>query len=202
VGEGFNIKLIAALPALLLALSCAESGGTVMVDVEYNLTCPDDTAVGCGSLAPETCLGSVGQRAIVGARGETSCTGEPIVASCEAVNRPDGLTVVFLEANIGNEFAFELAGATVDDDGQGGGQTVCNVTITEDGAVYDLGGCGTEEPSMEQPCQLSNVSAEGGEVVFDLECKSLINRASTNGFDVGAVGGGPTTIRFSNCSGF
>ena len=202
MGQGINIRVVATLPLLLLALSCAESGGTVLVDVEYNLTCPDDTAVGCGSLASDTCLGSVGQHAIIGARGETSCTGDPIVASCEAVERPNGLTVIFLEANIGSDFAFELQGATIDSGGNGTEQTACNVTITEDGAAYDLGGCGTEAPSMEQPCQLSNISTEGGEVVFDLECKSLISRTTTNGFDVGALGGGPTTIRFSNCSGF
>ena len=57
--------------------------------------------------------------------------------------------------------------------GAGANDDWYDVTITEDGAVYDLGGCGTEEPSMEQPCQLSNVSAEGGEVVFDPEIGDL-----------------------------
>ena len=78
------------------------------------------------------------------------------------------------------------------------------LTITEDGAVYggeQAGTCGTEEPSMEQPCRLSNITTGGGAVEFDLECESLIS-AAVAGFDVGAIGPGPTTIRFENCTGF
>ena len=51
---------------------------------------------------------------------------------------------------------------------------------------------------MQQPCQLSDVSVEGSEVSFDVECDSL----PSLGYGVGAVGGGPTTIRFANCIGF
>lgn len=186
----------------LFAVSCADSGGPVTVDAEWNLTCPDDSGVGCGSLAPETCLGGVGDRAIIGSRGDTSCTGDPIIASCEAVERTNGLRVVFLEANIGDSFAFELRGATVDADDGSVQESACNITIIEDGLPYDVGTCGDAAPSIEQPCQLSNVLAQGGEVSFELECKSLISSTSGNGFDVGALGGGPTTIRFANCVGF
>lgn len=188
--------------AALLAASCADSGSTARVDAEWNLTCPPGDEVDCGSLAPETCLGDVGQRAIIGARGETSCTGDPIIAACEAVERPSGLRVVFLEASVGSDFAFELTGATVDPGDGSMQQTACNVTIIEDGLAYDVGTCGEDPPSMEQPCQLSNISTEGGEVVFDLECDALLSSVTGNGFDVGAVGGGPTQIRFSNCDGF
>ena len=55
---------------------------------------------------------------------------------------------------------------------------------------------------MQQPCQLSNVSVEGGDVVFDLECDAVLSDTTGLAFDVGAVGGGPTTIRFANCTGF
>jgi hypothetical protein len=55
---------------------------------------------------------------------------------------------------------------------------------------------------MEQPCQLSNVSVEGSEVVFDLLCDTLLSSTTGLAFNVGAVGGGPTTIRFANCVGF
>jgi hypothetical protein len=185
----------------VLVLSCAESGGPVLVDAEWNLTCPADTEVGCGALAPKSCLGTVGQRAIVGEHREPTCTGDPIIAICEAVQRADGTRIVTLEANVGDEFAFELRGATVDTDG-GVEQTGCNVTIIEDGLRYDIGACGTEPPSMLQPCQLSDVSVEGSDVVFGLECDSLVSSGSAQAFDVGAVGGGPTTIRLSNCVGF
>ena len=190
------------LGALLLA-SCADSG-TVMVDAEWNLTCPDGGAFGCGSLAPETCLGNVGNRAIIGARGDMSCTGDPIIVSCEAVHRTDGRTVFFLKANINDRFALELAGASVDAGDGSAEASGCFVRILENQAEYGglvTGGCGTDAPSLEQPCQLSNISTGGGEVVFDLECRSLRSSTTGNAFDVGALGGGPTTIRFANCIG-
>jgi hypothetical protein len=184
----------------VLALSCADSGGPVLVDAQWNLTCPADTGVGCGALAPQTCLGTVGQRAIVGEHRQELC-GYPIVAICEAVQRADGTRIVTLEANIANTFAFELRGATIDAEGVVE-QTACNVAIIEDGLPYDIGACGTEPPSMQQPCQLSNVSVAGSEVSFEVECDSLLSSTTGQGFDVGAVGGGPATIRFANCVGF
>jgi hypothetical protein len=185
----------------VLALSCADSGGPVLVDAQWNLTCPADTGVGCGALAPQTCLGTVGQRAIVGEHRQPACTGDPIVAVCEAVQRADGTSIVTLEANIANTFAFELRGATIDADGVVE-RTACNVAIIEDQVSYDIGACGVDPPSMEQPCQLSDVSTEGNDLVFGLECRSLISSTTGAGFDVGAVGGVPTTIRFANCVGF
>ena len=185
----------------VLALSCADSGGPVLVDAQWNLTCPADTGVDCGALAPQTCLGTGGQRAIVGEHRQPACTGDPIVAICEAVQRADGTRIVTLEANIANTFAFELRGATIDAEGVVE-QTACNVAIIEDQLSYDIGGCGQVAPSMEQPCELSDVSVEGNEVSFGLECRSLISSTTEAGFDVGAVSGVPTTIRFANCIGF
>jgi len=185
----------------LLALSCADSGGPVTVDAQWNLTCPSGGAVGCGALAENTCLGSVGQRALVGEYRQTACTGDQIIAICEALERSDGKKVVTLEASVGGDFGFELSGATIDADDGSLQAAGCNVTIIEDGLPYDLGRCGGEPPSMEQPCQLSGISVEGHGIRFDLLCDSLLNRISELGFDVGAVGGGPTTIRFDNCAG-
>ena len=196
-----RISRLLCLLAALFALSCAESGGTVSVDAMYNLTCPDGSAVGCGSLAPDTCLGPVGQRSIVGSRGETTCTGEVLDVRCEALERPDGRTFVALEAYVGDQFAFTLDAIL----GNGSVEDTCQVTIVEDGADYGgrvTGACGSASPSVDQPCQIANVSTEGGEVVFDLQCQSLLSSISALGFDVGAVGGGPTTIRFSTCTGF
>jgi hypothetical protein len=192
------------LPALLL--SCAESGGSVVVDAQWNLSCPSGGGAGCGSLADETCLGDGGQREIVGEHRQTACTGQAIIAICEAVHRTDGTRSVTLEANIADDFAFELRGATIDTDNGIVESPSCVVTIIEDGVAYGgaqmLGGCGEEEPSIEQPCQLSKISTEGNEVVFDLRCESLLSSVTTLAFDVGAVGGGATTIRFANCIGF
>jgi hypothetical protein len=184
----------------LLALSCADGTAPVAVDAQWNLTCPADTEVGCGALAPETCLGSVGQRTIEGEYREISCMGDPIIAICESVERADGTTFIGLEANVGNDFAFELS-AIVNRNDTSVGPTSCDVTIIEDQLPYDIGTCGQDPPSMEQPCQLTNVSTVGGEVSFSLQCVSLLSSTSSLGFDVGAVGGGPTTIRFQNCTG-
>ena len=181
----------------LLALSCADSGGSVVVDAQWNLSCPSSGA-DCGSMSPLTCLGAGGQREIVGGHRQTACTGDPIIAICEAVERSDG-RFISIVANVGDKFAFEL-GAKIVSDGSVE-ESSCNVTIIEDEVPYDVGTCGDEEPSMAQPCQLSNVSTEG-EVVFDLECRSLFSSVTDTAFDVGAVGGGPTTIRFANCTGF
>ena len=188
------------LPAL--ALSCAESGGPVYVDAQWNLTCPADSAVDCPGESTKSCLGTAGQRAIVGEHRQPACTGDPIIAICEAVQRADGTRIVSLQAEVGNAYTFELRGATIDSGDGIVEQTACNVTIIEDGLPYDIGACGTEPPSMQQPCQLSNVSVEGSEVSFDVECDSLLSSTTGQGFDVGAVGGGPATIRFANCVGF
>ena len=182
-------------------MSCAGSGGPVSVDAEWNLTCPADSAVECGSLAQKTCLGSVGQRAIVAENGQTACTGDPVQVICEVVERANGSRTVTLKANVGSEFSLELLGATVDTGGVVE-QTACNVTIFEDGLAYDTGACGTDPPSMEQPCQLSNVSVEGSEVAFDLQCRSLLSGVTLMGFDVGAVGGGPASVHFMSCLAF
>jgi hypothetical protein len=183
----------------LLALSCAEGTSPVTVDAQWNLTCPADSEVGCGALAPETCLGPIGQRTIAGEFREISCTGDPIIAVCNSVERADGTTFIELEANVGNDFAFELTAIVNRNDDSVG--ATCDVTIVEDQLPYDVGACGREPPSMDQPCQLTNISTDGAEVSFDLQCASLLSSTSSLGFDVGAVGGGPTTIRFQNCTG-
>ncbi|MGB8222265.1 MAG: hypothetical protein WCF10_06745 [Polyangiales bacterium] len=202
MGLGIQTTRLIGVALALLALSCADSGGPVTVDAQWNLSCPTDGVVGCGALAPETCLGSVGQRAIVGEYRQTACTGDPIVASCDAVERPDGTLVVTLDADVGGEFAFKLDRATVDiSNGSVVQPSACNVTIIEDGLQYDIGACGGEPPSIAQPCQLSSVSVQGRDISFDLQCNSLLSSVTGLAFDVGAVGGGPTTIRFGNCTG-
>lgn len=196
-----NIGRIACLSTALLAFSCAESSGTVSVDAQYNLTCPDGSSAGCGALALDTCLGPVGQRSIVGSEGDTTCTGDRLSIACEAVDRPDGRRFVALEAFVGNDFAFMLDVIL----GNGLVEDTCHVTIAEDGADYGgrvTGTCGTEPPSVDQPCQLTNVSTVGGGVEFDLECEALLSDTSGLGFDVGAVGGGPARIQFGTCAGF
>ena len=179
-----------------LVVSCAQDEGPAAVVADWNLSCPDPDVVGCGSLATETCLGQGGRRTIAGADGDSSCDGEgSLVVACDALKWSDGRTSIALEATV-EDFAFELDailnGESLDDH--------CNVTIVEDGLDYGFGSCGTEELSMEQPCRLSNVSADGGEVAFELECAPVVSSVGV-GFDLGAVGGGPTTIRFTNCDG-
>lgn len=201
-----NTSRLACLLLSVLALSCAQDGGPALVDAQWNLTCPADSEVDCGSRAPETCLGSVGQRTILGEHGELACTGDAILAVCESVDRTDGTRNISIEVNVDRgggslpRFAFELGARvnTADDS-----VVSCNVTIIEDEVPYDIGGCGEEPPSMAQSCQLSSVVTGNGEVSFAIECKSLLSSVTdTFGFDVGAVGGGPTTIQFANCRGF
>lgn len=206
-----KVSRLSCLLVSMLVLSCADTDNTVRVSAEWNLSCPADTDVDCGSFAdPPTCLredeeGVVGPgwRSIVGSSGDSACTGDNIFASCEVVEQQNGATLVFLEADAGDDFAFQLRGARVDLDDGSMPESACYVTITEDGATYGgmvTGVCGTDEPSMQQPCQLSNITVGGGVVEFDLECESLIS-AAVAGFDVGAIGPGPTTIRFENCTG-
>jgi hypothetical protein len=185
----------------VLLLSCADGGGSVTVDARWNLTCPSGGQVGCGAPAPETCLNDgtgVNERAIVGEHGQMTCTGEPIITTCEAIDRSNG-TSFRLEANVGDEFAFELGAVIGTDDGSVV-QSTCNVKIIEDQLPYDIGPCGTEPPSVEQPCQLSNITLDGGDITFDLRCESLLSSTTGLGFDVGATGGGATTIHFANCT--
>jgi hypothetical protein len=196
--------MFALLPGVLL--SCAESGGPVSADAQWNLTCPADGAVGCPGAPAETCLGVGGlrgPRAIVGTHGEPACTGDPIIAFCEAVQDADGTRIVTLEANVDDYFAFELH-AEISETGEGP-VTECDVTIIENQTAYGgmvTGRCGREDISMAQPCKLTDVSVQGGNFSLGLECDSLINTTTTLAYDVGAVGGGPTTISFANCVGF
>jgi hypothetical protein len=195
--------MCALLPVLLL--SCAESGGPVLVDAEWNLTCPADSAVDCPGTPVETCLGDGGQRAIVGEHRQPACTGDPIKAICEAVQGADGTRIVTLEANIAGDFALELHAETIETGDGLVEQTDCHITIIEDQTSYGgslLGRCGEDDISMDQPCRLSNISVAGSDVSFELECKSLINATSVLAYDVGAVGVGPTTVTFGNCVGF
>ena len=181
----------------LFVLSCADSGGPVLVDAQWTLTCPDE--VGCTTPA-ETCLGEGNQRTIVGQHGEGTCTPDPIIATCEAVQRSDGARIIFLEANVGDAFALELRGATIDSGDGTREPAACVVTIIDGGDAYGgiemLGACGEDPPSVDQPCQLLNVETSGNEVAFDLECPALLSSTTGFGFDVAA------TIRFANCSGF
>lgn len=201
-----NIGHVAVLLLSVLAISCAEDGGSVLVDASWNLTCPSDTEVDCGSLAEQTCLGDFGQRSVVGHHGQVACTGDPILAVCESVERSDGTRNISIEVNVDRDstsfpkFAFEIDARV---NNAGDSVESCNITIIEDEVPYDVGACGQESPSMDQPCQLSNINTEGGEVSFDVECEALLSSVTgTSGFDVGALGGGPTTIRFANCTGF
>jgi hypothetical protein len=187
----------------IFVLSCADTGGPVLVDAEWNLSCPSSGDVSCASWAQETCIGDGGHRAIVGEHGESACD-DRIIAICESIERASGMRDITLEANVERgggsspKFAFELS---VMVDSSDDSVELCNVTIIEGGVSYDFGACGQEPPSIAQPCQLSNISTEG-EVVFDLECDSLVNGTTGFGVHVGALGGGPTTIRFANCTGF
>jgi hypothetical protein len=199
-----NSRLMCALLPVLL-LSCAESGGPVLVDAEWNLTCPTDSAVDCPGAPAETCLGDGGQRAIVGEHRQLACTGDPIKAICEAVQGTDGTRIVTLEANVAGYFALELHAETIETGDGLVEQTDCHITITENQTSYggrDLGRCGEDDISMDQPCKLSNISVVGSDVSFELECRSLINRTTLSAYDVGAVGVGPTMITFGNCVGF
>jgi len=181
----------------LLAVSCADSGGPVGVDAQWSLACPDD--VGCTTPA-ETCLGQGNQRTIVGQNGQGTCTNDPIIASCEAVERSDGTRLVFLEAHVSDRFGFELRGATVDPGDGTREPAACVVTIMEDrheyGGIEMFGACGEDPPSPVQPCQLLNVEISGDELDFDLDCPALLSPTTQVGFDVSA------TIHFSNCTGF
>jgi hypothetical protein len=195
--------MCALLPLLLF--SCAESEGPVLVDAEWNLTCPADSGVDCPGTPADTCLGDGGLRAIAGEHRQPACNGDPIIAICEAVQRADGTRLVTLEANVADDFALELHAATVETGDGLVEQTECYVTIIEDQTSYGgstLGRCGEDDISMDQPCKLSSVSVQGSDVSFGLECKSLINATSVLAYDVGTVGVGPTTITFANCVGF
>lgn len=186
----------------LLGVSCADDG-PVATDVFYNLTCPASPAT-C-SPPQSTCLGNGGLREILGVNGEVSSCDEetPVIAICEATRRPDGGLILTLLASVGDRFGFELRGATLDPDGS----TVsgaCELTIIEDQLPYggSLGTCGAEQPSMNQPCQISNVVLGGADISFDVECRTLLSSTTGNSFDVGGPGGVPASIRFARCTGF
>jgi len=184
--------------------SCADEGGPVATDTAYLLSCPSETSVPCGAIDQGTCLrpegGPAGARELFGLNGETSCErDDPVLAICEAQETEAGDLLITLEAAVGSQFAFELRGAVVDRDGTNVEGT-CQITIVEDSASYggSLGACGSEPPSLEQPCQISNVvvdDAAGIDLSFDFECEGLISPTSTQGFDVDG------SARFARCQG-
>ncbi len=199
--QGWIGRLLGVMVAIL-GVSCADDG-PVATDVFYNLTCPAPPAT-CGSLAESTCLGSGALREILGVNGEVSCDDvTPVLAICEGTRRPDGGVILTLVASVGDRFGFELRGATLDPDGS----TVsgpCELTIMEDQLAYggDVGVCGAEPPSMNQPCQISNVVLDGADISFDVRCEALLSGVTGNAFDVGGPNGGPATVRFARCTGF
>jgi len=199
-----NTRRLAGLLLSVLALSCAQDGGPVLVDAQWSLSCPTGGGSNCGSWALDSCIGAGSARAIVGEHGQPEC-GDRIIAICEAVERTGGMEDITLEANVDRNggstprFAFDLSVKINRSDDT---VELCNITVTEDEVPYDVGACGEDPPSMAQPCQLSNISTEGNEVVFDLQCESLFSSVTGLALNVGAPGGGPTTIQFANCRGF
>lgn len=195
-------RLTVAIVALV-AVSCSD-GGPTETDTSYNLTCPA-APTECGSLAASTCLGSGGVRNIVGVNGGPSCDDEPpVVAICEATERADGDLILTLVASVGDGFGFSLRGATIDPEGSMV-MGSCEITIVEDQASYggNAGRCGSEPPSMEQPCRISNVTLGGADadLSFDVECENLVDGVSNRAFDVGGTNGGAATVRFLRCDG-
>ena len=199
---GRHIGRLGVVLVPLLLASCADDEGPVATDATYNLTCP----VSPSECAPpqSTCLGDAGLREILGLNGEVSCVGDnPIIAICEATLTSEGDPILTLVAAVGDLFAFELRGAAV-----GPGSTVggsCEVTIIEDELAYggSLGRCGGEEPSLQQPCQITNVAfgEDNADVALEFRCEDL--RSSTTGdvYDVAGPDGGPATVRFARCTG-
>lgn len=188
----------------LLGVSCAGEG-PVATDASYNLTCPDLPA----SCSPpqSNCLGNGGFREILGVSGEVSCDGEtPLIAICE-LQRFEGGQLLTLVASVvdefGHEFAFELRGAAVESNGSVSG-TACAITIIEDQVSYGgrLGACGDAQPSMEQPCQISNVVLGDADISFDVACQGLLSDTTGNSYNVGGREGGPARIRFARCTSF
>lgn len=172
----------------------------MLVDAQWNLSCPGGGEVACGSWATDSCIGEGSQRAIIGEHGQAEC-GDRIIAICESVARAGGTEDITLEVNVDRSggslprFAFELS---VKIDSSDDSVDFCNVTIIEDDVPYDIGDCGQEPPTMQQPCQLSDISTEGNEVSFNLECRSLISSVTGSALDATST----APIRFANCTGF
>ena len=106
----------------------------LVFDASWNLTCPRDTEVDCGSLAEQTCLGDFGQRLVVGHHGQIACTGDAILAVCESVERSDGTRNISIEVNVDRDstsfpkFAFELDARVRNSDDS---VESCNITIID-----------------------------------------------------------------------
>ena len=196
----------------LLLVSCGDSDGPVLAEVRWALTCPDppDPLRVCGSLG-QTCLGPGGNRQIFQFNGAEACPDNDanpgdVVAICEAVVRDEdeGVFSLRLEASVANMYGFEIRGLLVDvvtstfvpSEG-------CNVTIIEDGQIYDQGACGIEAPSEDQPCQITDlfVDQRGQEVSMGVACMPIISSVGTE-FDVGGQMGGPADVQFFDCTGF
>ena len=210
VGFGRHIGCLLVVGLAALVVSCADEEGPVAGNAVYTLDCPGQgSGVECGARDPDTCLrpagGGIGAREIRGVNGEVSCDGiSPLVFVCRGQENINGDLLIDLEASVPfgggttTDFGFDLD-ATITTDGQmitGN----CEITITEDEATYggELGGCGFDAPSMEQPCQVSNfVIGDPGEIdlSFDVNCVNLISSISTAGFDVAG------TIQFARCDG-
>jgi hypothetical protein len=199
---------------LVLVASCASGDGTVSVDAEYNLRCPAGTGVECGALG-DTCLGPFGQRTLIGAdgdescscpEGDESCTSAPLDVTCRAIRSGERILIELGASVVENGALGEIYGLELDVILDADSMERCNVTIIEDGAAFEFGGCvfAPEPTTVERPCQLSNFTTGAREVAFDLECRPnpILNIAAF-GFNVGAVdsASGPATISFSNCSG-
>ena len=198
------------LLSTLLVMSCSDSEAPVLANVDWALSCPQppDPGRSCGSLG-ETCLGVGDDRQIFQFNGADACPDDDtnpgrVVATCEGVEREDTVFSLNVEASVAGLYGFEIRGllinvatnAVVPSDG-------CNVTIIENGQIYDQGACGIEEPSEDQPCQISQlfVDQRGEEISMLVACNRIISSVGTE-FDVGGPEGGPATVIFENCDGF
>lgn len=194
-----KVGFVVLLSALVAACS---TDGAAATDTTYTLTCPA-APTSCGALAESTCLrpegAPQGERELFLIDDEIACDGDQAVVICEASQTSDGRRNLNLEALVGSSFAFEVSVVVGGDNSMIEG--LCDVTVVEDGLAYGgtLGTCGFEPPSLEQPCQVSNLvigNIDGADISFDVSCERLLSPTTESGFDVDA------TVRFARCDGF
>ena len=201
------VGIIAVLCVFVVA--CGSSDGTVFADLAWSVRCADgspDCSIGT------TCLGTAGRRSILRLDGDDACPDDednldPLRALCEL--RPgDGRVSMRLVGSVSNDgeeqYGIEVTGLVVDpetDEIVEPGR--CKVAVFEDGARYDVGSCGEQDPSSGQPCQISglNIEQDDPDISLRLKCENL--RASTGiGIDVTGISSSQATVRFNNCTGW
>lgn len=200
------LRSFGSIIVFMMSLCVAGCGdpnpGLLYADFRYATRCEE--TLGCpGAVEHDICGYNLSDPCYEGMPSPT--------LSCSVTEMEGATRTINFSAQQGGGFSIRVEGLVVPFNGGSGGGAGCRVSVVEGNNRYE-GRCGGAEPSMEQPCQITNVAFRDDlgnpTITGEIFCQYLPNEASRSlRIEVTNIGMGPgpastpATFRFANCSG-